>query len=951
MNSSETELPPGNDAGDQPDVPPKPFTMSSGEVPPPPPFPMNGAGGSPGPYRMNGANPAAPPPMRPIPPQNMRPLPAPKPKAPFSPIPLLLFAGVAFLFLGGVLVLKQTWSTLADSTRAFILLLSSMMFFGANVVADKAFKLPKTGLAFYILGTIFLPLSVAAIGVFKLFGPWFAVDGDGRYMVGTVICACAAVTTYIGTHKYKTPILAFLSLASVAAGVLCFDCFLIDNDTISPTMKLALFSGVYTAFTILSLLWTEQILRSKPDSLFGKVAIWYQYPMMLLAAVLIGAASLMTKDCSPIPGVIAMAVLFGCFFYPRFDSKTIHYGAFGMMICLVVMFGAFGRASVFAETGGYAKTILALTAASLSLMTFRYIPRISDSLRATSTVIGYALTVPLLVSGSLIGMVLTKNNGVVAMHMIMMMTAAFFYVTKGRNKLSEDALPSAVTAASLFLSALVGCVDGYAPIMQLLLVIAAALLIAQAFLSKKIWCFVLAASAAAAMLILNLKDNAIWLLWLCTAVTLAGVFYAHTVKRVFLEKCFAWCFIACSLPALMTTLKDVAGLNYAVTLILVFALLALMYLLEIAAFPSHERVKGTKLYLEILSGIGSISAMTACLVDKELENGWYFLLAILLGVFVIGFVTKKINFVSVPYLIMFFVTVNHLITQITEMQLTAWGMTAPGNMKLETVAVLLKVGCYLVLLAVLALTGRFLLPKFYESDGGVQRVDFPLLTGILVIGYTVSTLDWYPYMLFCLFMSVYSLLFIGRVDNRYVPPLLGSLFGNLTLLFHNIYDPFGLLEKLSVLDIKTLPIIFYLLPAHLFILSLLVILPQKCRDAVHLARFIMYCITMLTLLGASMYFNNVTDALVLVVFSFLILVGSFVPKRLRWFTLGFAVLVFMTLRLTWSFWMSLHWGIYLFLAGILLIVIASLYEYSARYAREHPDEPKKKFNLFATWKW
>ena len=362
-------------------------------------------------------------------------------------------------------------------------------------------------------------------------------------------------------------------------------------------------------------------------------------------------------------------------------------------------------------------------------------------------------------------------------------------------------------------------------------------------------------------------------------------------------------------------------------------------------------MQGTKLFLEILSGVGAFAALAACLADKETGSGFYFLLALMIGVFAVCFVTKRINYVAIPYLLMFYAAVRHLIVQITAMQLTAWGLNAPGGMSQETLAVLLQVACNVVLLALLALTGRLLLTKFVESGDGIHRVDLPLLTGILVIIGTVATLDWYPVMLFCLFMCVYSLLFIGRLQNRFLPALLASLFGSLTLLFHNIYDPFGLLDKLSVLNIKSLPVMMYLLPAHLFILSLLVILPEKYRNGVHTARFIMYCITMLSLLGASIYFQNVTDALVLVGFSFLILVGSFFPKRLRWFVLGFAMLVFMTIRLTWSFWKSLHWGIYLFLAGILLIVIASLYEYSARYAREHPDEPRKKFAIFATWKW
>ena len=219
--------------------------------------------------------------------------------------------------------------------------------------------------------------------------------------------------------------------------------------------------------------------------------------------------------------------------------------------------------------------------------------------------------------------------------------------------------------------------------------------------------------------------------------------------------------------------------------------------------------------------------------------------------------------------------------------------------------------------------GRVLLPKFFDGKDGSFRVDLPLLAGIFPIIGAAATIKWYPEMLTCLFLTCYSLLFIGRVKNHSIPALLASLFGCATILMHNINDPFGLIEKLSSLDIQTLRIILYLLPFHVFIFSLLFILPAKMKNGVHIARFVMYCVTMLTLLLASLNFGQVADALILVAMSLMILISSFVVKRLRWFTLGFSVLVITTINLTWAFWTSLHWGIYLFLAGILLIVGAA----------------------------
>ena len=939
----------------EPADPPKPFVLNSGdaELPPPKPFVLNSGDAElppPTPFAMNSADVMRSPAPMPQP-QPYRPAPPPKPRQPFSPTSLLLIAGVVFLFLGGALVLKQTWASLADSVRAVILLLFSMMFFGANVVAEKVFRLPKTGLAFYILGCVFLPLSVAGIGTFKLFGEWFSYSGDGSWLVSAVVTACVAVTTCIGTRNYKQFVLAWMSLAATAATVFCLTEFLVHTGDLPDTAAVCLAGLIYIAFNALSLVWTEWRLRTKPDSPYGKAAFWYLYPLMMLSALLILRLAVNYEQASPVIPAILELILCASFFYPRFERGGTHIGVFGMTICLAAVSYFMTRAAAFDEVHNISKFLFIVTAPVPVLLSFRSVPKLPDSLWKTAKLIGMILAVPMLL---FFGPAAALNGEVAQLIMLglMFFISVILFAVRKPAHLHEDAVPCALQAALIIMTAFCGA-SRSVTIMPLLLVIEAVMLVLQALLSRRLWCFVLAAGAAGSIIALNVPHSTVWLVWLAAALTLGCVIYAHLMRRPFLESCAALCFIPAVLSALFGTLLLKEGMIYPIAFILVLAAMTLLYLLETVAFPAHERVRVTQLYLEIVAGIFAPITLLYCLFAKSdaLTNGWFFLLLLLLGVYVVCFVRKRVNLASIPFLVLFYVNARHLITQLTGFQLTAWGIRAPGSMETDTLATLFQIGCNILMLGIFAVMGRLFLKKFYEKDTGVFRLDFPLLTGVLVIISTVATIDWYPLMLFCLFMCVYSLLFLGRLQNRFIPALLASLFGCLTLLCHNIYDPFGLLDMLSVLNIQTLPIMLYLLPEHLFILSLLFILPEKFRSGVHTARFVMYCITMATLLGASMYFKNVTDALVLMGFSFLIMAGSFIPKRLRWFTLGFAVLFVMTIRLTWSFWKSLHWGIYLFLAGILLIAIASIYEYSARYAREHPDQPKKKFQLFATWKW
>ena len=57
------------------------------------------------------------------------------------------------------------------------------MFFGASRAAEKYFKIERTGQAFYILGSVFLSLTILAAGYFGLLGPEFILKGENRYRV------------------------------------------------------------------------------------------------------------------------------------------------------------------------------------------------------------------------------------------------------------------------------------------------------------------------------------------------------------------------------------------------------------------------------------------------------------------------------------------------------------------------------------------------------------------------------------------------------------------------------------------------------------------------------------------------------------------------------------------------------------------------------------------------
>ncbi|MDE5563999.1 MAG: DUF2157 domain-containing protein [Oscillospiraceae bacterium] len=901
----------------------------------------------PQPYKMDSTSvdtgfippniPVSPPPAYMPPPMVQT---VPKVKKPFSPIPLLLIAGVAFLFLGGIIFLTGTWDIMPNMGRAITLLSASVIAFGANLLAERGRKLQKTGLAFYILGCIFLPLALGGIGVFQLFGEWFSFDGDGSSLLWAVICISVALTSFLGQSNYKSAFLAWLSLSGFG-GAWTFVALFLTRQLLMPmgvslAARSAVGGALWVLFAIGATVWTELYLRKKQDTPFAKAALAFLYPLLLLYSMLI---SVLTSQSAPLAAcvlLLVMAILFG---NERFVSGVLHIGIFGALLCLYRAAACIPSLGVFSDCGIFSGMLFTMTSPSLLLMGTHWLPKTSPALRNTFRITSLIIGIPAVLLGVIMSFFDESCGGwLFLLYALLALGAVFFLVTlvaeKGKH-LPKDALLFCMRLMLLFLAAMNG-IREETHLFSLLLVIGALLLLAEAFFGRKLWQLATAIGACIAMLLMNVPHTAIFLLWLCVVGMTAAVIYAHLTRRGLLEKSAAWTAIAFLLTAFMPTVRP--WIHFDQRWILCLALVTLLYLLETVVFWGHARTSGTRLYLEVTAVFIAVIANGFYLGNSELMPGWSALLLLLLAVFSVVFTKKRVNVASTVPLFLLFFDARHLLVLLekTELPAVLW----------------IQAGGFILLLVLFAVMGRVLLSDgFVNMEEGKCQIDFPLLAGVLPVCSVAVTIDWYPSILVCLFLSIYSLLYVGRLKNHRIPALLASGSFCMTLLFHNIHDPFNLFAVLYELDMKSPQLLLYLLPMHLFILSMLVILPECYRDGVHMARFGMYCITMLCLLFASMSFGNVADAIILVVFSFLILAGSFTVKRLRWFTLGFAVLVVMTLRLTWSFWQSLHWGIYLFLAGMLLITLASVYELSARKAAENPDAPKKKFRLFATWNW
>ena len=103
--------------------------------------------------------------------------------------------------------------------RMIVIFVFAVVFFVTSSVAERRLKLERTGIAFYSLGSCFLPITLFAAGYFKVFGQWFSLFGGGKYLLIAAAFALMSAVFAKGSSDYKSTIFSWSALASASASV------------------------------------------------------------------------------------------------------------------------------------------------------------------------------------------------------------------------------------------------------------------------------------------------------------------------------------------------------------------------------------------------------------------------------------------------------------------------------------------------------------------------------------------------------------------------------------------------------------------------------------------------------------------------------------------------------------------------------------------------------------
>ena len=128
---------------------------------------------------------------------------------------ILLLLGTVFIFIAGLIFATTTWDVIGDLFKTIILILMGTIFFGISVFCEKILKINKTGFTFWILGTLFLPLSLVSIKFLGLLGEYLSIYGEGTYLFNVISGLICLPIFYYSFKRYKKKFYLYIGIVTI----------------------------------------------------------------------------------------------------------------------------------------------------------------------------------------------------------------------------------------------------------------------------------------------------------------------------------------------------------------------------------------------------------------------------------------------------------------------------------------------------------------------------------------------------------------------------------------------------------------------------------------------------------------------------------------------------------------------------------------------------------------
>ena len=160
----------------------------------------------------------------------------------------ILITGAILIVLSAIVFLMSTWNSISNIFKIVVIGLLVVVFLQISKIADKKFKLKKTSNTFYYIAMAYIPIGLIACSIFRLFGNYFSIFGEGKYIYLTLSMILTASIYYLSYLNRKELNLLYASILTQIFAIILF-CLIFANNILFISIILLLYNILLINFS------------------------------------------------------------------------------------------------------------------------------------------------------------------------------------------------------------------------------------------------------------------------------------------------------------------------------------------------------------------------------------------------------------------------------------------------------------------------------------------------------------------------------------------------------------------------------------------------------------------------------------------------------------------------------------------------------------------------------
>ncbi len=160
---------------------------------------------------------------------------------------VLLNVGIFLIVFSGLIISTSTWDVISDNVKIILVFITSLVFGMLSYVFKSKIVNKKAEMVYYILSGVFLVLTVIAIGTYGVLGTYMSFEGDGSYILSSIIFGLSGLIAYSIRITYKKENFIYLQYGLNNIAVISLFSGFIDSNigAICAALQIIVLAAVY----------------------------------------------------------------------------------------------------------------------------------------------------------------------------------------------------------------------------------------------------------------------------------------------------------------------------------------------------------------------------------------------------------------------------------------------------------------------------------------------------------------------------------------------------------------------------------------------------------------------------------------------------------------------------------------------------------------------------------